>query len=131
MPRTKPKKAIILTAPAVSHWEVVDYALFLAPHMTVEEDAAHFYAYIVCQGKSGQTLTFYFMRPDSPGGANSYNPATGQAVAYLPADQYLWYVDMLRNEKPVFAYVNKDNPGWNRIHTGQEPVGEGELAMQR
>jgi hypothetical protein len=110
----------------IDHWQVEDYALFLASHMTHQAKAAHFHAYIVCQGKGGQSLTFYFLKPGSVAPANSYDPASRRAVAYLPHEQYLWYVDCLRNEKPVYAYVNRKKPEWNRIHTGKEPVGEGE-----
>jgi len=36
------------------------------------------------------------------------------------------FVDLLRNEKPVYAYLNSDIPAWNSIRTTQEPVGEEE-----
>ncbi len=35
-------------------------------------------------------------------------------------------VDMLRNEKPVKVTINSQPPGFVFVHTGQEPVGEGE-----
>lgn len=120
-----PVKSFQGKADRTDHYEVSDYALFLATHMTSGE-AAHFYAYIVCQGKQGQSITFYFLRPDAPVPPNTYDGSTRRAVAYLPHDQYLWYVDALRHERPVYAYVSERNPEWNRIHTGKEPVGEGE-----
>jgi hypothetical protein len=36
------------------------------------------------------------------------------------------YVDLVRNEKPVYAYLNSDKPQWNSISTSNEPVGEEE-----
>ncbi len=36
------------------------------------------------------------------------------------------YVDMLRNERPVYAYLNSDKPQWNSLKTSKEPVGEQE-----
>jgi hypothetical protein len=123
--RTSTRSGSARNGADTDHYEVSEYALFLATHMTKGE-RAHFYAYIVCQGKQGQTLTFYFVRPDAPIPPNSYDPGTRKASAYLPHDQYLWYVDALRNERPVYAYVSRANPEWNRIHTGKEPVGEGE-----
>ncbi|HEY5912872.1 MAG TPA: hypothetical protein VJA21_19950 [Verrucomicrobiae bacterium] len=35
-------------------------------------------------------------------------------------------IDMLRNEKPVKLTINNQPPGFVFIHTGPEPVGEGE-----
>ncbi len=35
-------------------------------------------------------------------------------------------IDMLRNEQPVAITVNNQPPGFVFIHTGLEPVGEGE-----
>ncbi len=34
--------------------------------------------------------------------------------------------DMLRNEKPVSVTINDQSPGFVFLHTGLEPVGEGE-----
>jgi hypothetical protein len=36
------------------------------------------------------------------------------------------FVDLLRNEKPVMAYLNSHKPQWNQFSTGKEPVGEAE-----
>ena len=35
-------------------------------------------------------------------------------------------IDMLRNESPVSVTINNQPPGFVFVHTGQEPVGEGE-----
>ena len=35
-------------------------------------------------------------------------------------------IDMLRNESPVSVTINNQSPGFVFIHTGLEPVGEGE-----
>jgi len=35
-------------------------------------------------------------------------------------------IDMLRNEGPVRLTINDQPPGFVFIHTGPEPVGEGE-----
>ena len=36
------------------------------------------------------------------------------------------FVDMLRNEKPVYGHLRPDRPEWMSVTTGKEPVGEGE-----
>jgi hypothetical protein len=35
-------------------------------------------------------------------------------------------VDILRNEKPIYAHLRADRPEWTSITTTKEPVGEGE-----
>lgn len=46
---------------------------------------------------------------------------------YVPERQYAWYLDLLRNEGPIFAVVDDQNPRYaNKIRTGAEPVGEGQ-----
>ena len=35
-------------------------------------------------------------------------------------------IDMLRNENPVSVTINNQSPGFVFVHTGLEPVGEGE-----
>ena len=35
-------------------------------------------------------------------------------------------IDMLRNERPVSVTINNQGSGFVFVHTGQEPVGEGE-----
>jgi len=36
------------------------------------------------------------------------------------------WIDLLRNEKPIYAFFDADNPQWSRISTLSEPVGEEE-----
>ena len=45
---------------------------------------------------------------------------------YVPSQQYAWYLDLLRNEGPIYATVNDSNPNGNILATASEPVGEGE-----
>ncbi|MHA1358107.1 MAG: hypothetical protein ACTSQI_11280 [Candidatus Helarchaeota archaeon] len=33
----------------------------------------------------------------------------------LPEDKYLWYVDLLRNEKPVFVHIDLDDPAGHML----------------
>lgn len=44
---------------------------------------------------------------------------------YFRADRYPHFIDLLRNEGPLFFYYNKDNHTCY-ITTSDEPVGEGE-----
>jgi hypothetical protein len=35
-------------------------------------------------------------------------------------------IDLLRNERPIYAHLRGDKPDWTSITTTKEPVGEGE-----
>ena len=36
------------------------------------------------------------------------------------------FVDILRNEKPIFGHLRGDNPQWTSVTTTNEPVGTGD-----
>lgn len=94
----------------------------------LEMDGFKFSAMIVCKSSNAEyTLINYFVSPDSPFvPVNKYDPATKTGRAYLPAERYSWYIDLLRNEEPINVTVDKDHPEWNGISTGLEPPGEEE-----
>ena len=111
---------------ATNTYQVQSYSLKLSREMTIGGGAVKFYAQAVCNGAGGERFVAFFLRDDSNPQPNIYNPGAKWATVYLPAEQYPWYVDMLRNEKPVYAYMNSDRPSANRLYTGNEPVGEDE-----
>ncbi len=45
---------------------------------------------------------------------------------FMPISDMQAFVDILRNEKPIFGHLREDNPEWTSVTTTQEPVGEGE-----
>ena len=45
---------------------------------------------------------------------------------FMPFSDLTTLVDILRNEKPIFAHLRADKPQWTSITTTKEPVGEGE-----
>jgi len=48
---------------------------------------------------------------------------------HAPAANYAFYIDIMRNEGPLFFFYDfKDNVSY--ITTSEEPVGEGELTMR-
>jgi len=61
-------------------------------------------------------------------GTNSYTETVNnhsKYVMYFHASRFSAFVDILRNEKPLFFYFNiTENQGY--ITTSDEPVGEGE-----
>jgi hypothetical protein len=110
---------------ATATFEISTYDIELGRQLELEADS-RFYAIITCHGAGGEQLVLHFLRPDSPVPENCYDPSTGMGSSYLPADQLSWYVDILRNEGPVFARMDSERPLWNKLFTGAEPVGEGE-----
>ena len=58
------------------------------------------------------------------GGADSMDKI--EATLFVPEAQYVWYLDLLRNEGPVCATVNSLTPELNCLYTLDERVGEGE-----
>lgn len=115
---------------ASKSFQIASYEVHLARRMSIGGGVlAHFHAHIICQGAKGERFTVYFLTPDSEPVENFYKPKEAWAASFVPADQYPWYLDILRNEKPVYAYISEDHPDWNRLFTGAEPVGEGEFGM--
>ncbi|WP_103068188.1 hypothetical protein [Aquimarina sediminis] len=83
---------------------------------------------LILKGATGQVCSVWFKE-----GPNAVLPAatnTGSYYSfYYHHDQLQHLIDMLRNENPIYVYFNNDNNFNNsRISTGNEPVGEGEMA---
>lgn len=115
---------------ASKSFQVASYEVHLGRRMSIGGGIlAHFHAHIICQGMHGERFTVYFLTPDSADVDNFYRVKESWGASFVPASQYEWYVDLLRNEKPVYAYMSEDHPDWNRLFTGSEPVGEGEIGM--
>lgn len=83
--------------------------------------------YIVCHGADHQLIA-YFLAADSPVPKPTYEVDEQVGAIFLPFDAMGAFVDLLRNEKPIYAHLDSDNPGSNQIRTTREPVGEGEAS---
>ncbi|HNR18703.1 MAG TPA: hypothetical protein PKN75_07240 [Bacteroidia bacterium] len=82
--------------------------------------------YLVCYSDDGYRFIIYGLHPSSPIAAPTYIPANKVGAIFIPFKELFNYIDLARNEKPVYAYLNSDNPDWNSIKTSTEPVGEEE-----
>lgn len=102
------------------------YEVILGRQITAH--GGNFYAIIACINPPPDDTRFniYFLRPDSHKPNNLFDPTNKLATMYVPAEQFTWYLDILRHERPVWAYMNSENPVQNRIYTGLEPVGSWE-----
>ncbi len=112
--------------------QINSYRVNLGPKMNFGTQFTTFFAYalIRCQCVSNHILDIYFLLPDSPIPAAFYRgvpTSGGTAAIFLPATQYAAYIDLLRNENPVSAYIWTEKPEACHIYTGNEPVGEEEF----
>ena len=82
--------------------------------------------HVVCYGGDGHRFAIYFAAPGSTLAPPRYFPETKFGSINVPVDEMHNYIDLLRNEKPVYAYLNSDKPQWNNLSTSKEPIGEEE-----
>ncbi|MBL8153072.1 MAG: hypothetical protein JNM70_02710 [Anaerolineae bacterium] len=82
-------------------------------------------ALVRCTGGE-YTLDVYFLAEDSPFPQASYDVANKKGYMFLHMADLFAFVDMLRNEKPVYGHLRGDRPEWMSVTTGKEPVGEAE-----
>lgn len=87
------------------------------------------HAVIKCACDNNYSLVIYFLTPDSAVPAAYYKAGStsgGAASIFLPFNHFPSYMDLLRNEGPVSAYIWTDKPETCHLYTGNEIPGEGE-----
>lgn len=73
------------------------------------------------------TISFVSDISSAPRNQGIIEPNRVYGSIYVPERHYAWYLDLLRNESPVYAIVDDQRPDFaNVLRTGGEPVGEGE-----
>ncbi len=83
--------------------------------------------YVTCSGANGERLIVYGLHPSSPVPPNAFcNFAGNVGAIFVPFVELHNYVDLVRNEKPIFARLDSDRPEWMSLSTSAELVGEGE-----
>jgi hypothetical protein len=83
--------------------------------------------YVACHGADGSRFIVYGLHPSSPTPASPvYNVSGNVGAIFVPFNDLHNYVDLVRNEKPVYANLNSDNPNWMSLTTSKEPIGEQE-----
>ena len=82
-------------------------------------------ALVRCTGGE-YTLDVNFLAPDSTFPEPVYDAANKKGYMFMNISDIGPFVDMLRNEKPVYGHLRGDRPEWTSVTTGKEPVGEGE-----
>lgn len=79
---------------------------------------------IGCYGKDQQLMINFVEGAEFP--VAKYDAAKKTGVIYVAAVLMGTYIDILRNEKPLFACCNIERPEWSSISTEHEVVGEAE-----
>ncbi len=83
-------------------------------------------ALVRCTGGE-HTLDVYFLAEDSVFPDPYYDAPNKKGAMFLNIRDIGPFVEMLRNEKPVYGHLRGDRPEWMSVTTGKEPVGENEV----
>ncbi|MDH3716181.1 MAG: hypothetical protein OET44_20310 [Gammaproteobacteria bacterium] len=124
---------------ATRTFRIQNYWVFLGSKLLVtaavgQPAAVPTQALIHCVGENGESLAIFCLNKDREvantdsddwPNRTSIDSTHVRGEIFVPADQYRWYLDILRNEDPVFGHVDDSTPHMNRIWCN-EPVGEGE-----
>jgi hypothetical protein len=102
-------------------WQVTSYRVQLGRQVGENQ-----YAIIRVLGVEEQNLSIAFVYPDKPLPDNIYNEQTQSGSLYVPAEHFSWYIDLLRNEKPLYVSLFPEGPINNRLTCRWEPIGEAE-----
>lgn len=110
-------------------FEVINYSLNVGYKNTATWGGVtiQIQGYVACYGADGSRFIVYGLHPSSPVPPSPvYNVAGNVGAIFVPFTDLESYVDIVRNEKPLYANLNSDNPNWMSLRTSQEPVGEEE-----
>lgn len=77
-------------------------------------------------GSQGKIADVNFVDDTAPVPAPVLSADLSGATMYFKRSMLPGLIDMLRNESPVSVTINNQPPGFVFVHTGLEPVGEGE-----
>ena len=84
-----------------------------------------------CYGDDHLLTVFFPHRLDEALWLPYYDTRTkaGTMNVWKNPESLAFYVDLLRNEKPIYAHLNSEEPWFNSISTSKEPVGEEERQL--
>ena len=101
--------------------------LYNEVHRRIQNMDIQYNSIITLRGNGNKSVNIFFISDSSPMPQPFINSANNIGTMYVRASRYSEYVDLLRNEKPLFLefYSGKSAPYCN-IRTYIEPVGEGE-----
>ena len=71
-------------------------------------------------------LDVYFLAPDSPVPDPQVDIANRRGAIFMSISDIHAFVDILRNESPIYGHLRGDYPQWTSVTTTNEPVGSGD-----
>lgn len=74
------------------------------------------------------SMDVLFVVPDSEVPQPIFDEEKKKGYMFMPISDLPGFVDILRNEHPIFGHLRGDRPEWTSVTTSQEPVGEGEIS---
>ena len=83
-------------------------------------------ARITCNCDDNYRLHIYFVKPGVTVKPSETTSTGKVGYLFMPFSSFLYYTDILRNEKPLYASISTSNPAQNQLRTGAEDVGEEE-----
>lgn len=98
------------------------YAALLYPNPSPDGNQSRINIYTA----DGYKLYILFRSDGTSMPANTYNSSTKIGVAYEDVSRYAEYIDLLRNEKPVWVTFNEEAKSFV-VYASGEPVGEEEM----
>lgn len=112
---------------AVRNFEVTSYSISLGDKQSATFSVTiKARGVISCMGADNQRVVAYFLSEDSPVPTPTTTIGGKWGPIFLPSHLMSTWMDMLRNEKPLYGYINTDHPEWTNVSTTTEPVGEEE-----
>ena len=93
------------------------------------EEGSRRLGFLRCESEAGHYLDVKFLAEGEilpPNTVSLEDGGTFTGVHFTHTNFYPWYVDLLRNEKPVYVVIRGDNPALHTIACGPEPTGEEE-----
>ena len=112
----------------IKQFIVQTYKIKLGHGMTATQSGKQIKArgILACYGADGFRFIAYFLNADRPVPNPVYVVNNKVGAIFLPFNEMGPFVDLVRNEKPIYAYLNDVKPEWNNISSSNEPVGEEE-----
>lgn len=113
---------------ATRKFQITSYTIKLGDRMSASFGGTTIKArgIISCIGPDNQRVVAYFLADDSPVPAPTTTIGGKWGPVFLPKELMGQWTDMLRNEKPLYGYINTGHPEWTNVSTSKEPVGEEE-----
>ncbi len=78
------------------------------------------------QDNEDYRLDVYFLSEASETPAPVVDLEKNMGSIFMPIRDISAFVDILRNEKPIYGHLRGDNPQWTSVTTTNEPVGTGD-----